>query len=443
MPVPSVSDVLSIPTRWGGVNNAVAGITDYLARQQSAVQGLQLQQAQDLNKSQTMFQMYNQGQRSPWLDKAMSDNPYAKRLLPSGGQGMGSAVGGPSGQPGANGMPSGGSMPVGLPTMGGQPAMGMMPGNGGMPTGAAAMGGSFNPFSGAQSPVTTEMSQTFKPFGDMGPSTTTKTANPQGEALLAGAKAGGSAMGEAVTKAGIGTIRDNNQLQMVAQSLAKLNQLHEDLSNSKVLGFMPAAGDEYGSKIAENSGWIPQAGGLQNVAVPADVQNKVGQFISGRNELIMKTMPMETQQFGQAGSVRIMDGVLKMMNSEIGDLGTPREQFKGQMKATLGTLYRIQQASAKYQSDLQASGQAMPNDPNVVEDEIYKRLPELTSAQQKQLDALVTSSLKTTKTPATLDSLNPLNRTQGQTSTQPQSGQMPSRDEIMAELQRRKQGASQ
>lgn len=178
MGVPSVSDVLSIPTRWGGVTNGANSIAAYLAQQQQARQQLQLQQAQTLSQYQTIIQA-STGQRNPNIDAILAQNPYGKTLLPQGG--------GQQAQPpqqGGQGMMGVGSMPT-IPS-GGQ---GM-----GLPTSFGG-GANFNPLSGIGggqstngSPVMTSQSKTFAPFGDMGPKTTTSMANPQGEAAVQTAK---------------------------------------------------------------------------------------------------------------------------------------------------------------------------------------------------------------------------------------------------------------
>ena len=381
---PSVSDINSIQTKAESVMNGLQGIpgtqgiVQYFAQQNQAVQQMQQKQASDLIQYSTYDKLMG-GQMQEPLTKALAQNPYGQQFLRRQ-QMSGGMSGAMQPQSGDQGM----SMAVG----GGSPAI-----SGGQPTMTGAVGG-MQPSGVAgqvpSGPVVTGGTQSFEtPFGKR----STTYANPQAEAVVSGAKASGSEMGGSVTKSQIGTIRDDNQLRMVAQSLSNLNKLHNDLSQSKVLGGLNAAGDEYGSHIAENAGFIPQFGGLQGKAVSPDIQNKVGQFVSGRNELIMKTMPMETQQFGQNGSVRIMDGVLKMMGGEIGDLQTPRAQFEGQMQGTLGTLYRIQQASKQYQADLEKMGQPMPNNPDLVTKEIYKRLPQLSEQQNNELNDLVSSSL--------------------------------------------------
>lgn len=167
MGVPSVSDVLSIPTRAGGITNGANSLAAYFAQQQQARQGLQLQQAQTLSNYQNIIQA-STGQRNPNIDAMLAQNPYGRQMVPQG-QPQSQSQGGQQ-----------------SPMMGG----GMFGGMG---------GGMFNPLNNASGPVVTGQSQTFASFGDMGPKTTTSIANPLAEAQVQSAKT----TGEDVSKEGV------------------------------------------------------------------------------------------------------------------------------------------------------------------------------------------------------------------------------------------------
>lgn len=401
MGVPSVSDVLSIPTRFGGVTNGANSIANYLAQQQQAKQGLQLQQAQTLSNYQNMLLAYT-GQRNPNIDAVLAQNPYGRVMVPQGG-----------GQP-SQGQPQMGTQPQ--PAMGGQASPQMGGGNmpqqgGGMPMpGGMTSGANFNPLGsmGGQSPVVTGQSQTFAPMGDMGPKTTTSMGNPQGEAQVQSAKDYAGDMSKAQAQANIGAVRDTNQLRTMAQSLSNLNDLHKQLSDE---GF---AGNIYAEGRADSAKFLPKSLGIQQAVVPDAEQDKIGRFVAARNESLIKSQPILTQQYGQAGSVRIMDSVLDLAKGELGDLSTPHAQFEGQAKGSLATLYRINLGSQKYAQDLAQNGQQWPSDPDEAAQGIYKSMPELSEAQQNQLDQLTNSTIGAKKMGGASGNFNPVSNAKPQ-----------------------------
>lgn len=372
---------------------AQSGIAQYLMQQQQARQGIQLKQAETLSNYQNIIQA-STGQRNPNIDAMLAQNPYGRQMVPQGQ---------PQPQQGQGGQPSpmmGGGMfgAMGTPSPSiSSPTMGGMGGQGSAPTMSGSMGGGmFNPLNNA-SPIVTGQSQTFAPFGDMGPKTTTTTANPQAEAQVAGAKSYADKSAAAQQGAQESETRDIQQLAMVKNAIKPLVDSYNQVQGSSILG-MPGAGDNYGSSIIENADKIPQLGGMQNRIVPPEVQKAAGQFLSNKNELVTKLQPLLSQQFGKEGSSRIMESLINMSQQEIGGLNTPKAQFQGQISGTLSSLYRIAKASQAYSQDLQQSGQPNP-DPNVATQEIAKRMSmqNLSPNEQKELGGMIDDVLGNNK----------------------------------------------
>lgn len=403
MPPPTISELMQIPN---GYKTADQTLSDAIARkqqQQRFEQNLQMQVA--LEAAKQRMEMANPISQSLMLGKMglMTSDPAAQGLIsqPSLDQIM-------QGNPyarlvGFNPDPQ--QRPTMTYTQGQQPIyQSNSNGNNYGISGGSQNFNSLNPVAQqwqSQQPKNL-IAQDYErtPFGYV----PKKVTDINAESQIASSKKNAEVMADETAKANVSKIRDDAQFSLVAQSWKNLIGLHKYLSDK---GY---AGDIYKSKLAENPQMIPRFGGLQDRLVPPDVQDKSGQFISGKNELIMKTMPMQTQQFGQAGSVRIMDSVLQMMNKEIGGLSTPHQMFLGQAKGTLSTLYRIQQASNKYANDLAESGQQMPNDPDTVAKEIYKRLPDLTPSQEKELEDVIQSTTGQDKNFPINSPFNPLSQ---------------------------------
>lgn len=208
----------------------------------------------------------------------------------------------------------------------------------------------------------------------------TKVEYPAADA----AKVSATDMAKEVTAAKVTSSRDTAQLQMVAQGIKNLNEIHKNLVDK---GY---AGDIYRGALANNIDKIPSE--LQK-NIPEDVQKNIGKFTSARNEILVKVQPILSQQFGQAGSVRIMESLVNLSKGEFGDLSTPRGKFIGQAEGTLGSLFRIKMASDRYIKDLKESGQEMPKDESAVAQGIYSKIAELTPEQDKQLQGLIENTL--------------------------------------------------
>lgn len=409
MAVPSVSDVLSIPTRWGGVSNAANGIAQYLAQQQQRKQELQYNLANQLINAQALSMAYG-GQQNPTIASMLDQNPYGKGLFPSvQAQGNG---GTPSSMPSAinaNGM-------FGL---GGNLGFGSMtPAPGGSGT-TPMMGGQFNPLNsvGQSDNVATSASMEYKPFVGMVPSKV-DIQNVPAQARIAGAKSYAEKSAAAQQGAQETESRDIQQLAMVKNAIKPLVDSYEDVYNK---GF---AGDIYGSGLAKNADFLPQnflGMNIQKSFVPPEVQKSTGQFLANKNELVTKLQPLLSQQFGKEGSARIMESLINMSKQEIGDLNTPRDQFHGQITGTLSSLYRIAKASQAYSKDLAQSGQTNP-DPDVAAQAIAQRMSmqNLSPKEQKELQGMIDDVLGKKELPKTSD-FNPVSKANGVPSYDPKT----------------------
>lgn len=390
---------------WQSANQSAqgagAGLADYLIKQQSAVQGLQLQQAQDLSKFKTLDQIYYGGQHSPMIDQILAQNPYGKRLV---SQNMGQSLGSQD-QSNMMGNPAAGASMIGVNT-GNQ-----FTGNSVLPNALGAMGG--NSGSAAVQPggnVVTGGSMTQKAFEP--PSFTQSVTNIPAEAAVQGAKAYSGKAAENQAGATESETRDIQQLAMVKNAIKPLVDSYNTVYNGSVGGVLPAAGDAYGSNVVKHADLIPR--GMQNSIISPEIQKASGQFLANKNELVTKLQPLLSQQFGKEGSSRIMETLIKMSQQEIGDLSTPKEQFQGQITGTLSSLYRIAKASQAYAQDLAKSGQPSP-DPETAAKEIASRmsLQTLLGGEQKELQGMIDDVVG--KQPKTGADLNPLSNAKPQT----------------------------
>lgn len=210
--------------------------------------------------------------------------------------------------------------------------------------------------------------------------TETKIEYPAADA----AKASATDLGKATADAQTTSARDTAQLQMVSQGIKNMNDIHKQLVDKGL------AGDIYRAGIMNNVDKLPLE--MQKL-VPQDAQKLAGQFTSARNETLVKVQPILSQQFGQAGSVRIMESLLNLSKGEFGDLSTPRAQFEGQAEGTLGSLFRIKLGSDRYLQELKKSGQKLPTDEKSVIDGISANMSDLSPGQEKQLKGLVENTL--------------------------------------------------
>lgn len=401
---PSVSDVMSIPTSFGGLNNGLAGIAQYIGSQYQNIQGLQLQQAQDLNKFKTLDQVYYGGTHGPQLDQLLSQNPYGRALISRNqGQGMAGAIqvqGGPStGMPG--GIASGATM-IGAPGVNPMTGASVYPSI--APQGSPTGGGGSSSSVDSSGPVVTGGSVTQKAFEP--PSFSKSYSNPSAEKQVAQAKA----EGEGVVKPGTeyatkmsgsqalaqeNLVRDDTQMNSVFRTLQNQLQLHNQLVASKL------AGTDLGYLALKNLGHVGTAAALfggnptdvQNALVKPEDQQNLGQFVAGRNEGITRAIQPMQNQVDKTGSSRISDSLLDLTEGEYGKLEDTPSEFLGKTKGTAQTLYRITLASQQYADELAKKGiQLNSKDPNFNPDKVAQNIYskansiEFTPAQEKQFN---------------------------------------------------------
>lgn len=374
------------------VQNAGNSIAQYLMQQQQAKQSIQLDQAKTLSQYQNMIQA-STGQRNPNIDAILSQNPYGRQMVPQGG-GQTSTLQG--GQPS---MMGGGISTPTNSNVNQSPSMPSMAGG----FNANPLG---NQFGGAQSqsPVVTSQSQTFSPFGEMGPKTTTSTANPQGEAIVAGNKeyTGKMAGTQALSQENL--VRDNTQMMSVFQTLKNLHDIHSALADKNLagthLGELGSASLPFVGDAAALFG--QKASNLQNKVMLPEDQNLIGNFNSARNEGITRAIQPLQNQVDKTGSSRISESLLKMTEGEYGKLTDTTPAFAGKTLGTAKTLYRITLASQKYADDLAAKGVILGGtDKNFDADDIAKKIYddansiELTPAQNAQFNAYANKILGT------------------------------------------------
>lgn len=404
MGAPSLQELLAAqpPSNWANMTSSVNSLRDYLAQQSALKQQLQIGQAQEYAKAQAdvwakmqdpltqalekarlaqggfpMQMLGNMNTNIPTMADMLKGNPYAKYVTP---QSMGSNMG----QYNANTAPSSQGVSNQIISQGSQP----------VPIGGQASSvASFNPLA-AGNPINGGLAQEtvkMSPYGTQMPAEYTNIP-----AVNAVKEAGQYAtdMGKAKGEAKIGTSRDVQQLGMVQGALKNLVSNYNDLNKAG------AAGDIYRGFGMSHLGMLPKE--MQGV-VPEDIQNKSGQFISARNELITKMQPLLSQQFGAAGSSRIMESLLNMSKTEIGDLSTPKPQFEGQVEGTIKSLYRISKASQAYEQDLANSGQPAP-DPDTAAREIFNRMQsqKLSPEEENSMQSIINDTLGRKGTNASL-----------------------------------------
>lgn len=442
MGVPSVSDVLSIPTRAGGITNGANSLAAYFAQQQQARQGLQLQQAQQL----ATYKMYANlstdptvQAMSPKIDAMLSQNPYGKIFL---GQNMGQALSPiQQGQPQqdnsqqnlVNNQPQGQSQ--GMAPLNG--SAGIQPLGGGVQSSntnginSPSMGFNANSlgnmFGGSNDNIITGGSTSQK-FGEM-PTTTTTFANPKADALKAQQTAIANAnvdipksyatkMADSQALSQENLARDKTQMNAVMATLKNQRDLHVALDKKGLVG------NYYGDMadtILPLIGSLPFGKDMQNAIISPNDQQKIGQFVSGRNEGITRAIQPLQNQVDKTGSNRISDTLLGLTEKEYGDLPDTRAMYDGKTYGTAQTLYRITLASQQYadmlkKKGIQLDGESNNFDPKAIANQIYDTAKSIqfTPTQQKEFDGYWkqisggSGSLPTSSPQATSSNFNPL-----------------------------------
>lgn len=294
MPVPSVSDVLSIPTKWGGVTNGVNSITNYLAGQQQQGQQLQLEQAKQLANAQAMSMAYT-GRRNPNIDAMLTQNPYGRFILPQGAQSQGA------------GTPQQGNNVMSSTLMGVSPASAMFGAGGnvqpmgmGMP-GAPADQGQSNPSQGgsanfspfnpiASGPVQTSQTSEFQPYIGMVPKSVT-TQNPQGEAIVQGAKSQAEANVAVPTQYAKDIVTGKAKEDMAFNSLnAMSDNLVSSLKGALAQQGGGGLGPELVGKVASFTG-MPNTGLIKGMnAVKRDTAIAYARTLANGSQGVQKLM---------------------------------------------------------------------------------------------------------------------------------------------------------
>ena len=411
--------------------NAINSIGSYLANQQSKVQQLQIEQAGDLSKAHIMASQYYP-QAVPVVENMMKNNPYAMRAF--GNQQGGSL--GQAGQMGGN--PNMFASMIGAPganAYGG----GMYPttANG---TADSTQGGGIN-----MSPVATSMTMgggkppeqtVINPVGEQVKSAATSSGSELGKASVPGAvgtasAAGsyGSKMGEEQATANTGSVRDDAQFNQMAQSLKNILDLHGKLSDKGLAGSGP--NEAFTEGVYNNIPNLPFMGGMnpqKNLTNP-ESQDQLGRFTSSRNENMIRFQPQLSQQYGQAGSIRIMDSLLNLAGGEIPSLATPHDQAVGNVQGTLRSLYVFKESTNAYAQHLQAIGAKMPQNPqdyiNGVAPYISQFKTALTPEDEKELGTLTNQVTGKNQLPAQGGSVNPVMNQQGKQQAQPSKTNIP------------------
>lgn len=325
MPVPSVSDVLSIPTRAGGITNAANGIAEYFAKQHAAVQGLQLQQAQDLSKFKTLDQIYYGGAHSQMIDQALSQNPYGRHIAS-----MGQALSGQQSQQPIDNMmgnPAAGASMIGLNT-GNQ-----FTGNSVLPNALGPMGDGGGKTAQPGGNVVTGGSMTQKAFEP--PSFTQSVANPQGEAAVSQAKAEGSSSVEIPAGYAKEIMTGKAKSAQAASTLEGITRnLVADLKSSMVES---GGGGPIGGNIANLSthfGMSPATYGLKNTARDSAIayaRDLAGgsQGVTRIFQAVAETIPGANATPQQAGTAALqMHLTARQLESGMQNLGLKPKDMK-------------------------------------------------------------------------------------------------------------------
>lgn len=137
--------------------------------------------------------------------------------------------------------------------------------------------------------------------------------------------------------------RDAQQLQLLGDSFKDNYSWYKEAKATGLAGnvYKKMMADAIiGGKIDEN--WAIKAG-----VSPQGIQNAAS-FVANRNEIITKMQPILTQQFGERGSIRVMESLLNMAAQEVPGLEAGENVYKGKVKGTLKTLFRFAIAGDKY-----------------------------------------------------------------------------------------------
>lgn len=194
-----------------------------------------------------------------------------------------------------------------------------------------------------------------------------------------------------------GRLVNGNNLELLSGVTRDLSQLYADAHAEGGAGGVIQSGL---AGAAEKFGDVPEFLGGAEVGgrFPAS-----GAFAGKRNELILKMMPMLTQQATKSeGSVRIVSSVLEAIGATIPELRTAPKQADRQLTETLRTFYRFARGAERLNISLDDEFQGRNID-EVNEDEIaawaskvFKRMgsAELTGEEKGIVEGFLNNSVE-------------------------------------------------
>ena len=246
----------------------------------------------------------------------------------------------PGGMDMLNGMAKGTAEGSGLPSMPGMSGMPSIPGQGLPPMNSNAPQGTPG-----------LMSQGLQQLGQVPPEMMMKfpgmEVNPNAQAALKSQMGIEQSQAENVNKTLLegkykalqGALKDTSTLNLMGNSLKGLMGAYDEAKKGGFAGNWYI--DQYGQKVS--SGQLPM---LPGQTVPGG--QAANRFVAARNESIMRMQPIMSEQFGERGSMRIMQSMIAMGQQELGSLNEPRWAIAGKAEGTLQNLYRFLKGSADY-----------------------------------------------------------------------------------------------
>lgn len=196
-----------------------------------------------------------------------------------------------------------------------------------------------------------------------------------------------------------GKLVNTNNLNLLSGVVRDLSQVYADAFEEGGAGGIiqkTVAG------LATKVGDLPESFGLEDPEIGGKFAAS-GAFPGKRMELILKMMPMLTQQATKAeGSVRIITGVLDALGMTIPELGTAPATADRQLTESLLTFYRFARSAEQLGMSIDEAFQG--RDPNTLsQDEITSWAQSVASQsasiiiegeEQKSLDSFIEQSLE-------------------------------------------------
>ena len=145
--------------------------------------------------------------------------------------------------------------------------------------------------------------------------------------------------------------------------------------------------------------------------LPDETRNK---FISVYKSLDekdrMSMQPILSEQFGERGSMRIMDSLIKMAQQEIGDLNEPRKVFIGKAEGTLKNMYRFLKGSSDFFKKANITSDQLENMSNeqvdnLVRDTLSSKNSRMSKAEQDELSSFIKESIGEASESQSIDSI--------------------------------------